>query len=248
MKRTLILCAALVAGCADNPREQVWFITAQPASAPDLNTGVTHNFINASEPDVLDSADWIVTEDVETSDSIFTAQFVELDGDETYGALLIVDGAVFPGIEDDDGGWTFSWEAFDNTENNEAHEAGYTFSTRFDGTASTTITWSVDKKSKIASGSIEFASEDTTIWTESDVFDTVLIGVYPQIPVWNYLVDPMGYPVQNAPGASDCATNPCLLQVSVTMSQSMTFTAVQTEYSDEDVYDAVDDAGQPFGN
>ena len=244
---SLALGAALLAGCSQNKHESVWIITASPADDPITLTVVTHNFTDASVPDTFDPADWVVTDETLTSDAIFTAQFVELDGDETHGALLIIGASVYPGVEGEDGGWSFTWADFDNSEDNESHTSGYSFGTRSDGTVTTTITWLEDEKTKIASGTVSQSSDNTTIWTETDNFDPVATGIYPQIPAGSYLVDDLGYPVQNAPAADDCTTDPCTLQVSDTMSIDFAFTAVQTEYGDEDVFDAVDDAGQSYG-
>ncbi len=244
----MIMGAALMFGCKDNGKEQLWFFTASPASEPVANLSVSHNFTDGSVPDDFDSADWIIADDQLTSDAMFTGQLVEIEGDEAHGALLIIGGEVFPGVEDAEGGWIFSWEGFDNNQSVESHESGYSFTTRFDGTVSTTITWSIDKKTKIASGEIVTSSDDTTAWTESDMFDAAVVGIYPQIPSWAYLIDDMGYPIENAPGVSNCSTEPCSLELISTSAQNMTFTAVQTDYSDEDVYGSVQDAGQPFGN
>jgi len=244
---TWALVAALLTGCSQNNKEQVWFITAEASDDPVVDVLVTHNFTSGVMMDGFDT-DWVVTDEVSTSDSLFVAQFVELDGDEEFGALLIIDGVAYPGVEDDDGGWEFTWEAFDNSQDNEVHDAGYFFNTLFDGSSETTISWSVDKKTKIASGSIEMSSNETTIWTESDNFDQAIVGIYPQIPIFNYLIDEYGYPIENAPGADDCTTDPCTLQSVETLSLEFDFTAVQTDYADEDVFNAVDDAGQPYGN
>ena len=239
------ICGALV-GCANNnPKEQVWFVTIQAPTEPiEVLQQVTHNFADGRVPDVLDATEWDVTDGYVTSDAIVTVQIVELDGDENHDGLLIMEGLVYPGVEGDDGTWTFTWENFDNIETRQDHESGYLFETIFQGSGSTTFTWSVDKKTNVASGTIDAGF----IWKESDTFDVSEVGLYPQIPSWNYLIDDAGYPVQNAPSASDCTSAPCTVQYSESQILALTFTAVETEYRDEDVFGAVDDAGQPYGN
>jgi len=251
MKRLSLLLASMVwVGCANNnPKEQVWIVTATaPTDAPVLIEEVTHNFADGRLPDAIDTSEWTVTEQTLTSDGIFTVQIVEIDGDEEHGAVMIVDDLVYPGIESDDGSWTFSWDNFDNITERQVHESGYLFEFVSQGTIATSITWSVDKKTKVASGSISTSIDNALTWNESDLFDIAEVGIYPQIPAWSFLVDTAGYPIQNGPASNECTADPCTIRYSATQTVALSFTAVETEYSDEDVFGAVDDAGQEFGS
>jgi hypothetical protein len=248
----LVLAMAL-AGCADNPREQVWVVTFEaPQGEPDLIQQVTHNFTSGSLPDGTADADWVISDTSVTSGSIVTAQFVELDGDEGHDGFLVLADRVYLGVENEDGSWTFGWDNFENTVSTETHESGYQFESAVQGTFTTQITWSVDKKTRVASGTVSSSVDSSLTWSESDVFDLIDYDTYTysygNIPAWMYLVDADGIPIFNGGAESDCTADPCTLTYSESQTQDIGFTAVQTDYVDEDVYGALDDAGQPFGS
>jgi hypothetical protein len=254
MKRFGFLALALVASaCADNPKEQLWILTlATPEAQPELTQEVTHNFTSGTLPDGTVDLDWVVTDTLVTSGSIVTAQFVELEGDDGHDGFLVLAERVYLGVENDDGSWTFGWDNFDNVVSTETHESGYQFESAVQGTSSTQITWSVDKKTRVASGTVSSSVDSSLTWSESDVFDLIDYDTYTysygNIPAWMYLVDADGISIFNGGAESDCTADPCTLTYSESQAQDIGFTAVQTDYVDEDVYGALDDAGQPFGS
>jgi hypothetical protein len=236
----LILCSlGGLSGCVQV--DGIWYFVFDIEPLAECSESVAHNYIDAAVPgvDPVDSP-WTFTESHDSSPSSGFGQIVNL---EDGTAVLILDQQTYPG-ERISGDWVFSWQEFDEVASSETHESGYTYTGDESSSATTTITMSMSGSS--ATGPIGWSSAQEQNWLETDQWDAAEVGLFDtQIPASNYLEDPNGGLVSNAYDVVDCSGPNCELSVNTTCTTSGSFTATETKYADEDVFDAVDSAGQP---
>ena len=99
----------------------------------------------------------------------------------------------------------------------------------------------------MASGTISNEGTSSTRYNESDTWDANTVGRFSSdIPASSYLEYPGGTTsVNNDYTLTDCAANPCFLEIVNNSSTQSTFTAEITKYGDESVFNAVEDATDP---
>lgn len=236
-----VLCSlGALTGCVQV--DGIWYFVFDIEPLAECTETATENYINGDVPDPGDPPDspWTYTDTQDSSPSSGFGQIVYL---EDGTAVLVLDQQTYPGVKLA-GDWVFSWEEFDETTASEAHEEGYSYTGDERSSATTTMTMSIAGNS--ASGPLLWQSAQERSWTETDQWDPALVDLFDsQIPADMYLVDVNGGFVDNRPADVDCSGPTCELAVSSTCSTSGTFTATETRYADEDVFDAVDSAGQP---
>jgi len=235
----LVLCSlGGLSGCVQV--DGIWYFVFDIEPLAECSESVTHNYIDAEVPgvDPVDSP-WTMTDSQDSSPSAAFGQIVNLEGGR---AVLIIDQQTYPG-DRVGGDWVFSWEEFDEVDSSETHESGYTYTGSTSSSSTTTMTMSI--KGSEATGPISYGSEQAQSWTETDQWEAPEVGLFDsQIPAGNHLEDPTGGFVDNRYDVVDCSGQDCELAVITTCATSGTFTATETKYSDEDVFDAVDSAGQ----
>lgn len=251
MLRSITLCACLILlpllllGCpAVTDVDGIWYFVWEAPDLPTCTDSVDENYVDGAlpAPDDLPEDPWTFTDDGDISSGSFFGQIVKLDSGVP---LLIVGDAVLEG-SGDGVEWTFNWEGFEQDGETQAHESGYRYSELEFESNVTTLTMSISGSE--ATGVMDDDARFEQSWTESDEWDPVDVGIaYSQIPSGNWLVDPDGLPVENVAPSVDCQGVNCQLAFTTTCTSDAPFTATKTTYADEDVFDAVEDAGQPFG-
>lgn len=243
----LLLFAALIicslgglSGCVQV--DGIWYFVFDVDALSECTSTTTHNYADAEVPAPADPPDspWTMTDTYDSSPSSSFGQIVYLDDGS---AILVIDQLTYPGVETA-GTWVFSWEDYSETTSSETHEDGYSYTNDERDSSSTTMTMTIVGGS--ASGPVVWRSTDERTWSETDQWDPAEVNLFDtQIPAGNYLDDPNGGSVTNLPDEADCSGSQCELQVTSTCSSDGTFTATETQYATQDVFDAVDTAGQP---
>ena len=251
MLRTIALLSALVLlpllllGCpAAVEADGIWYFVWEAPEPPICTESVDENYLDGAipPPEDLPENPWTFTDDGAVSSGSFFGQIVTLEGGTP---LLIIDDSVLEGAGDALE-WTFSWDAFEQDGETQAHDAGYRYSELTYDSASTVITMTISGAA--ATGTMTNSEVFEESWTETDEWDAAEVGVaYSKIPSGTWLFDGDGLPVENVPPSVDCQGVNCQLAFTTDCRSAAPFTATQTTYTDEDVFDAVEDAGQPFG-
>lgn len=242
---SLVLLPLLLLGCpAAVEVDGVWYFVWEAPEPTTCTETTDENYVDGDlpAPDDVEPDPWTFTDDDAASSGSFFGQIVQtLDGE----ALLIVSDVVLEGTGDALN-WTFTWDSYEQDGETQVHEAGYRYSELTEDSISTTVTMTIDGAQ--ATGSTETTQEHVDSWNETDEWDADAVGVaFSQIPSGNFLFDTDGLPVENVPPTVDCQGVNCTLAFTTTCRSSAPFTAVKTAYEDEDAFDAVEDAGQPFG-
>ena len=227
----------------------------------------SHNFTGATVvPDEEDVAeDYTVSDTHERSGSLAFAR-IEKSGD---GAFLVIEDKVFPGQKSDTEKktWIFQWVGNDYTAEERNHVEGYDYTSIVDQYSTSTYKLTFDGDS--LSGT--FVEDDAVYedYTESDTWprslaqgsiDTggggdpgVIIGEWGDIPAQWYLERPMEGPqggmegVRNGWDTQDCDSEPCNLSIETTCSVSVDVVGTRTNFSNDEAYDAIENAGQNAG-
>lgn len=245
MRNALIMAtlAALATGCGGT--EEIWILRISPPADPVNTQTVGHNF-NGAQPiaGTTTTTEWTETNTTVASPSIVFAQIVKVGGGDT-DAFLIVDDIAVPGTRSG-GLWTFTWnDTYQNTDREQHNATGYFHETLTDQTSTTSITGEFSGGSFIG-GSMTSVSTSTTTWSQTDTWDATTVGYYSSYPpASSYLEFPDGTGPSNDYQLSDCAQSPCFLTVTNETSQTSTFTGERTKYTDESVFNAVEDATDP---
>ena len=171
--------------------------------------------------------------------------------------MLIIGDEVYPGIEGA-GGWTFSWLGSTESSQSNEHSSGYTFTSSNVSSSDVSILMTISGDT--ASGTWTATDESDRSWSESDNWDNNVLGLNAgQIPSAQYLVYDLvkgkgkkqvvieGAPLPNAFDTTECSGD-CQLQVLSSCAGSVEFSAVRAGFEDEDVYEYLDEAGQPYGS
>jgi len=247
---TVIALAGWASGCGgpDGGFEGIWMLTLSPTVAGEPTTILNHNFQGVvDQPDDTQVGPWTFTTTGDQSDSIVIVEIFALDGRGEDEAVLVMDGEIFPGLETEEKGtWEFVWEGTSDAKNGQVHKDGYRY-TRTDADVSrTVIQMTIDGSS--ASGTIDETLDQVVEYAESDTWDPMDNYLpYTQMPANFYLFDESGIGVSNDPDSSDCATDPCFLNIANSYSDSTSFTGGWTRYRDAGAFDSVDSVGQPYG-
>lgn len=246
MRVHMLIALGLLSGCGPGDTG-IWAMYLPAESVTECETLITHNFTNAYEPEgeVSDDGDWTITEERAESDSL---SFVQI---ETFGngeAILFIGATAYPGVATDSG-WNFSWEGLTESESDETHTSGYSYTTTNSSTSTFSVIFNIDGDT--ASGTIGGVSDSQRTWVESDTWDPKAVGfTNGQIPSQNYLLvdndKQTGLPAANQGFDENCSGD-CSLDVFSSCMGEDNFTASRVHYADESVYEFVDEAGQGPG-
>ena len=242
----LVTLPLLALGCAAAPSDLsgIWYFVWEATGPANCSEELDENYVDGAIPAPEDPPEdpWTWTEDVERSSGSFFGQVVMLEGG---GALLVVGAEVLEGARDGMD-WVFAWDAFEESEAGQEHEAGYRYTESERVSVSTTLRMTVIDTA--ATGTMRTVQGGEQAWTETDEWDPALTDVvYSQIDSGSYLVDADGLPVENVPTAVDCQGANCVLRFITTCTTTAPFDATLTQFEAEDAYEGVQDAGQPFG-
>jgi hypothetical protein len=236
----------LASGCIVASPSGIWMIQYTPEEAEEdpCSTGGTENFELASFPPGSTGAtdsDWVYTESHTSSDVLY---FVQIETTLSGEAVLLNGVSAYPGVREGKA-WTFSWESAESLAESAEHTDGYSYDVSSSTSSATTITF--EPAGDVAVGTQDGSAADSSSYTETDEWDVDDNNVYSgQIPASAFLEwdenDP-GVPT-NEPDVDDCNTDACQLTLTTTCEVSLGFTAVRTDYSDEDAYQYLMAAGQ----
>jgi len=228
--------------------EGIWMVSMSPLVEAEPTFVIEHNFSDAVEPPSgTTPGPWTYENSGEQSDSLMLVEIFGLKGKGEDEAILVLEGAIYPGRETDEKGtWEFVWEGHDDNEITEAHVDGYRLTESGASSAIQTIRLTIDGRSATGTFSIGIDVQDA--YTESDSWDPMETYLqFSQVPSSSYVFDASGMGISNSPTETECVSDPCSLSVSTSFSASGDFTAAWTRYSDAGAFDGVDSAGQPFG-
>lgn len=240
----IALLALVTTGCTGP--SGIWLLDIPwQDGGSDCNTEITDNFTNGYVPgqDGGGASDWTYGDAYEGADSIGFAQI------ETYGdgsAVLVMGTVAYPGVQDADG-WTFAFQAEEQTADWADHNDGYGWKITNSSTTDTTYTFTMDSKN-VATVEVEGEATTVELWEETDVWDIDQVGVDTQLEFDQWLVydDPdFGQEAQeNNWEEADCEGDLCTLRFTTTCSSSGEFTATRTDYDNSDYYDYLSGVGQ----
>lgn len=241
----------LLAGCGSVDPSGTWMFTRSltlATGAECTEPSVSHNFSGAYTPEAAADEDAWTEESTETfSGDVF---FGSVERTAT-GAVLVVDTLAFPGVEGEEGAWTFSWSREDQGEDASLHTTGYAWSYSYQSTVTTRVSGTFGDGT--FSGTWEEESATVDSWVESDDWaDEVAetIGGTGNIPSGDYLVktDELGAETAatNTQLVFDCASESCTLSVAEACLYSYPLEAVRTEHDGADGR-WVQEAGQGAG-
>lgn len=232
---------SLLTGCFGSGPAGIWFIeVAYDAEAGlDCVDTITENFTDGYAPSdtEVEGGEWTEDETTTGSDS---AMFVQIETTAPGEAILVIGNSVYPGTWSSKT-WTFEWAEERGTQSSATHRSGYTFTESTARTSTVTLQMVPDGADN-ATGTIDSNTVDETAWTESDEWNDTLseqIGTTGQMPSDLYLVyddRDRQAPQSNTFDVVDCDDVTCRLTVDSTCAGTNDFTAMRTDYADEDAY------------
>lgn len=242
MNRALstVLIVPALAGCSSV--SGVWMIVIPyQEDATTCTESLTENFVDGYQPEggTTTTSDWTFTEDYVGSDALMFAQIETTVGGE---AVLVIGAEAWPGVKDQ-GSWVFTWsDGYQDNQHTE-HTSGYHFEQNTSYVETSSISLSIEGLGG-DSGTGLFAqdSEAVEAYIESDAWEDEVrntIGSSGQIPSDQWLVYEDGgdeFPQDNVYDEADCTAD-CQLTITTTCTGSTTFTAVRTDYKQEDSFD-----------
>jgi hypothetical protein len=244
------LMLALLTGCSG--ADGVWLFTlhVDPQAAEECISSLSHNFVDASQPagdDTLDEDPW----SSETLTEISGQAFFGLITSTADGAVLVVAGETYTGLQGEGGGWTFDWTQSELVDDTDQHASGYgwTAYTVVEETTAFDLTLAAGSATGelISDGSVDATYNESDAWGE-EVAAT--IGSTGRIPASSYLVKDDGaggtYPATNDLNLADCSSNPCTLGVTTACSLAVSLDAELTDL-DPAAFGGIDGAGQDAG-
>lgn len=241
--RAILPLLFLLGGCQS--LDGIWLLEFSFPVEGDEVTTVTHNFTGATERVDDDETDWTEEESDTRSSTLVLAQLVET----TDGMVLILDDAVFPGVEGASGAWTFSWTGSTEQQSERQHTSGYQYTADVLRQRETTIELTFDGGT-VSGGRTDVVTVDSA-WTESDTWTEEAGEAIGDIPASAHLVRQQGEDevgARNRRDDSDCDASPCVLEVVTERTSTFDVTGVWMDLADEGgAYTGYEDAGQAPG-
>jgi len=254
MKKNILL-ALVLGGCSSSSKDGgIWAFELPYDESYECAETITHNFTDGYTTETEDDGDWTSEESINLSPQLFFGQL------ETYGtgqAVLIIGNEVYPGIESATG-WDFTWVGSTETSESNSHSSGYSFAST--NISSSDVTISLSISGATATGTWAATDNSDRSWSESDTWENGVIGFSTgQIPAAQFLIYDFtkgkgkkqvtieGAPLTNEFDLPECSGD-CQLDVVSSCSGSVNFTATKAGFEDEDVYEYLDEANQPYGS
>jgi hypothetical protein len=244
---TITLASLLLGGCAEMSGLWLFEFATPTADNEECTETVDHNFSGATVKSDDGTGAHTITRTNEYSSSLAFVRFQD-NGDGT--GTLVVGNAVYPGVENENGSWSFEWMGYEYSSETEAFEEDYLFQQDVD--SELTETFVVTFEGATASATITEHALDDRAYTETDQWSKMVmktVGDMGRIPAGTYLeVDDKGRMVNasNEWDISDCSDADCSLTISSDCTGSWTATGTLTTFGTEE-YDAVQNAGQQPG-
>lgn len=231
-------------GCitGTNPLEGVWvfFVDADYTVTSDSDCSENYNDANCPGGSTGGDSPWTYEYTQEQDTDTFVAQIVGIGGGE---AIMFVNDLILTGEKGDAGNWIFTYENFQNIDDNASHEDGYDYNEKED--TRSVLRFRLDRSGGSFEGSMELLSEQSFTWTETDVWSSDDVGVFSsQIPANSYLTSDEFF--GNNPDDADCSGGTCELTISGTSQVIIPVTAERTDVNNEGDLDALEDDGD-FG-
>ena len=165
MRTLLPLCIAplFLTGCGSGITG-VWLLQIQFATdqATTCNETIDHNFTDADPPDEEEE------ENNNTSSRSDSLVFVDIQEGYNGNAVMVVESEIYPGFENDDGSWSFSWMGTQTMHQEESTDS-YDFTSDTDN--SSNQVFKVNFESKALAGNLTSITEQVASYTETDTAD-----------------------------------------------------------------------------
>lgn len=238
----LLALSLLATGCSMGGPSGIWMIQYTPVVTDEdpCETTGTENFSNVDFPEDIttEKGDWTETVTREVSDMLL---FVQIETTASGEAVLLLGNAAYPGTNDG-GTWTFKWDAATANSDVLEHVDGYQYTEASESTDSTVFT--IEPKGDTATGLIKSNSDQTQSWSESDEWDADATGVSDGSIPADMLENSEGQPGRNTSDRAECDAPNCQIAMATTCQASQDFSAIKTDYDDEDAYDYLMSSGQ----
>lgn len=244
--RTALLLPLLAACGNKNDPSGIWLLTIPyEEDSADCDPDYDENFNDGQWPDeeVEEDSEWTYTDEASYGDTLMFAQVETSAPDQAVMVLgsVILPGAWMPNKKM----WEFNWAEVSNYEEGEEHDSGYEYSVRSNSQSKMTLTLNL-LEDQNAKGEFTSTVVDGTYYSESDEWSSRDTNVsYGSIPADSYL-EPVedAFYVENGPEQDDCDGDTCRLSWSTECASSGQYTAVRTDYVDEDAYEHLQDLSQ----
>lgn len=249
---TLLMAAlALLSGCSG--ANGVWMLElAAPQQAEECVDEPTDWNLNGAQSSVGDPpSDWTVDDSQNLSNSIVFAQIIETSN---TNAIMIWDETALPSVEGSKGkAWTFEWTG----STQDVYDASHVFGYRCleDVTNSFTLTVDVTLDGDFLTGNVAVKDDRVAKYEESDRWTNDSSGPQQCTIPWGDFLEVLAgggpkatyQPASNGQDKLDCASDPCTMKVEHHCTENYEMVGTRSGYNEQDAYDNVDQAGQPFG-
>ncbi len=250
------LLSTLLPGCG-GIIDGVWQLSMQAAANVDENCqeSISHNFSDSWVPaDEEESTDWTSSEQDADSDQVF---FALVTSTAAGAATLIIGTAAYPGIEEANGSWTFTWTDLSTSSESDVHATGYAWSATSDEARE--VVYQLVFNGEVVNGTMDTATTASYNWSESDSWPAESLagylsgdGTVGQIPASTYLVTDdweSGTEVaaSNSSEIFDCDDSECAINRLYTCSATYELDGTRTSLSSGEDYEGVSGAGQSAG-
>lgn len=220
----------------------VYLVTFAENGGEDCVTTITENLLYADPVTAPPpTTDWTQTTDVVVSDTAVYALVLE---DASGGVVLDLAGTTFVGSGTADSDLSVAWTSSRLEEDSDAHVSGYLYEEWVDTTVTTSIAVAMDADTQVWSGTVGVQALEVTGATESDLWDAAQTGLLTgQISDMTFLLD---NPQQNYFDTTDCASDPCSIELEVACSSELPLQMVRVD-TDPSAYAGLKDSGQSGG-
>lgn len=250
----LIGLAALALGGCNNGSDfwsGTWLVQRTDAEVTSTSD-CTENYDEAQCPtgDIdLEESPWTYTYEFDSNDGL---EWVEILLGLEGNYFLIIDDLTLPGTVNEDGDTlTFTFEEFEDVNDVEMHEDGYTYGYVMNATGTETWTFSRDDEDMVSgSRTLSFTSDEryyeTDEWNDEDVS---IFGS--QMPAYDHLENTAGEEEpdgrENTAEEGECSGEQCEITLADTTDITEPFTAWWATDTNTGVYDDLGNSGQNAG-
>lgn len=236
----LILLSAATSACGPSP-EHVWLVTMGEVTTTDSQATCDENLDAATCPETGggEESPWTVTTTREASPGAMFVEILDLPGGEK---ALVVDGEIYVGTKDS-GTWTFSWDNFEDSSEEQRHESGYVYRESTYQSRTTTFELEIDGKNATGTMITEINVEQTVAESDSWISDQVGLftgQLFDDAPVF------LDGDRVNYNDVNECGGGECYITATVSARREASLVGYRTD-ADHDAYEGVSDAWQSEG-
>lgn len=237
----LILLSSMASACGPSP-EQVWLFTIGDTTIVESQSSCDENLDAATCPETGggEESPWTVTSTEEVSPGALFIEILDLPGGEK---ALVADGEIFVGSKEG-GTWSFTWENYENSTDEQRHDSGYVYRQSSDQASTTTFELDIDGANATGTLITELDIERTVAESDSWLSDQVGLftgQLFDDAPV--YLEgDRVNYN-----DVTECGGGECYITATASSRREAPITGYRTD-ADHDAYEGVSGAYQSEGS